>query len=78
MWTVGITETCERLGVFATHDEAAEFISTLPDFEQGIYWLDGPCNLPAEILPGGWAGDDNDLDLYFDTLDEMEEERDDQ
>ena len=27
---------------FFTHDEAAEYISTLPDHETGIYTLDGP------------------------------------
>lgn len=27
---------------FATHDEAAEFIGTLPDAERGIYYIDGP------------------------------------
>jgi hypothetical protein len=27
---------------FASHDEAAEFISTLPGHEDGVYYLDGP------------------------------------
>lgn len=41
-YTVGVTVSCERLGYFSTHDEAAEFIGTLPDHLDGIYYLDGP------------------------------------
>jgi hypothetical protein len=41
-YSVGVTETCERLGRFKTEDHAAVFIGTLPDHEAGIYYLDGP------------------------------------
>jgi hypothetical protein len=41
-WTVGVTASCTRLGSFATHDEAAEFIGKLPAHEEGHYYLDGP------------------------------------
>lgn len=43
-WAVGVTKTCKVLSVFSSQDEAAEYISTLPDHEQGIYYIDGPCN----------------------------------
>jgi hypothetical protein len=49
--TVGITETCDILGIFATARQASEFISTLPDHERGIYYLDAPCN--KIIFPKG-------------------------
>lgn len=42
-WVVGINVPVPmRLRYFASHDEAAEFISTLEDHEAGIYFLDGP------------------------------------
>jgi hypothetical protein len=48
-WTVGVTATCQRLGRFGTHDEAAEFIETLPGYQGGIYYLDGPgCETESE------------------------------
>lgn len=43
MYVVGITETCERLGVFSTLSDAEEFIGRLPDHAAGIYYIDGPC-----------------------------------
>lgn len=41
-WSVGRHDTATLFGRFATHDDAATFIGTLPDHEQGIYYLDGP------------------------------------
>lgn len=49
---VGVTETCEYLKVCNTYEEAVEFIDTLPNKEQGIYYIDYPvqacevCGLP--------------------------------
>ena len=41
-YTVGLADgTGERHG-FATEDEAAAYIDTLPDHEDGRYYLDGP------------------------------------
>ena len=41
-YTVGLVDgTGERRG-FATEDEAAAYIDTLPDHEDGRYYLDGP------------------------------------
>lgn len=40
---VGITATCERLASFTGADaeqQAAEYIGTLPNAEDGIYYLD--------------------------------------
>lgn len=42
-YVVGITDTCERLAFFSSEEEAAEFIGTLIDHEDGRYFLDGPC-----------------------------------
>jgi hypothetical protein len=42
-WVVGIVETCERLGIFSSSDDAAVWIGTLPGHEDGRYFLDGPC-----------------------------------
>lgn len=43
LWVVGITETCERLGIFSSYEPAVDFIGTLPDHEDGRYYIDGPC-----------------------------------
>jgi hypothetical protein len=37
----------KKMRWFVTERKAATFIETLPDFEQGTYFLDGP---------EGWAG----------------------
>jgi hypothetical protein len=44
LWTVGVTDTVVRnaLGTFDSEDAAAEFIETLPDHENGKYYLDCP------------------------------------
>jgi len=41
-FTVGIVETCRRLGRFETEELASAFIETLEGFEDGRYYLDGP------------------------------------
>jgi hypothetical protein len=41
-FAVGLTATRKRLGRFSSHDDAAAFIGTLPDYEDGRYYLDGP------------------------------------
>lgn len=41
-WIVG--DENGRIGVFTSHDQASEFISTLPDNERGVYYIDGPCD----------------------------------
>lgn len=48
-WVVGVTETCEVLGTFDTEDEAVEFIDTLPNHEDGIYYLDSPTKQETQI-----------------------------
>lgn len=37
-------ETLKTLGEFDSEDAAVEFIPTLPDYEQGVYHIDGPCD----------------------------------
>ena len=37
-------QECPTLGCFSTEQEAAEFISTLPEHETGRYNLDGPAD----------------------------------
>lgn len=39
-YIVGITKTCERLAVCVSEKQASKFIETLPDHEQGIYYID--------------------------------------
>lgn len=44
-WIVGITidprtRKPRKLGEFESHDAAAEYISTLPNHEQGIYYIE--------------------------------------
>ena len=46
---VGITETCKRLAVAATPEQASEFIGTLPGFEDGRYYIDGPITGVVEL-----------------------------
>jgi hypothetical protein len=41
-WVVGVTETCTRLAIASSHDQASEYIATLPDYEDGRYYIDGP------------------------------------
>jgi len=41
-FTVGIVETCRRLGRFESEELASAFIETLEGFEDGRYYLDGP------------------------------------
>jgi hypothetical protein len=49
-WTVVDVEgvepgsQCPVLGLFATHDQASKFISTLPDYGSGRYGIDAPAS----------------------------------
>lgn len=46
MWKVGMTDNGDgqpsMMASFGSHDLAAQFISGLPNAEQGIYYIDGP------------------------------------
>ena len=57
-WVVGITETCERLAICGTQKRAERFCGELPNVEQGIYYIDGPCHdtivlagVPVDEMP---------------------------
>jgi hypothetical protein len=50
-FVVGITETCTRLAVCTTEPQASEYISTLPNALDGIYYIDGPCTEPVILTP---------------------------
>jgi hypothetical protein len=41
-WIVGKIDPPKRLKACVSYDEAVRFIETLPNFEDGIYYLDGP------------------------------------
>jgi len=47
-YVVGVTETCKRLAICATERQAAEYIESLPGFEQGIYYID-ECREPVML-----------------------------
>lgn len=60
-WHVGLVVDPENptmgkhLGRFETHDQASAFIETLPDYESGRYYLDGPeelINGPEGLING--------------------------
>jgi hypothetical protein len=48
-YVVGVTATCKRIAFCATPDQAARYIDTLPQAEQGIYYIDGPCTEPVTV-----------------------------
>lgn len=54
-WIVGFNPTTEkptgeRIKAFALHKEAVDFIGTLPNHEQGIYYLDAPEELDSGTM----------------------------
>lgn len=50
---VGITKTCERLAVCISERQASEYIGTLPNAPDGIYYIDGPCTEPVILREMG-------------------------
>jgi hypothetical protein len=53
VFIVGLTEGPQRLAVCASQEQAEEYIGTLPNAEDGRYYIDGPCTEPI-TLPERW------------------------
>jgi len=49
VFIVGLTEGPKRLAVCATQEQAEEYIGTLPNAEDGRYYIDGPCTEPITL-----------------------------
>lgn len=48
-WVVGVTEECKRLAICATQEQAEQYVGTLPNAEDGRYYIDGPCTEPIHL-----------------------------
>jgi hypothetical protein len=42
-WVVGVTEGPKRLAICQTQEQAEQYVGTLPNAEDGRYYIDGPC-----------------------------------
>ena len=49
VFIVGLTEGPVRLAVCATQEQAEQYIGTLPNHEDGRYYIDGPCTEPITL-----------------------------
>lgn len=52
--TVGVTATSRRLRTFGTLADAERYVGTLPNAEDGIYYIDYPCP-GEEVLESCWG-----------------------
>lgn len=39
-YIVGVTETCKRLAVCATEEQATKYVGSLANAEHGVYYID--------------------------------------